>query len=207
MFHFNVLGPSLRFIFVISLPCSHGLRSDGMTFVLELQTARQFFLVIRTGFNFIFCCMEPQDALTGKLHPICRFFSSGMISNFLKLLSTAFRYLWSSPREQLQLERSRLAEDHQLQTEFVKKSHSDFWLRWNSEKDFKEKLQASRSKILNKDLTLEELRFLYEKQHREELLALEKKFRFELRVFDLRSPQLQDQRRVVLQDSLLRSRL
>ena len=151
--------------------------------------------------------MEPPDALTGKLHPICRFFSSGMISNFLKLLSTAFRYLWSSPREQLQLERSRLAEDHQLQTEFVKKSHSDFWLRWNSEKDFKEKLQASRSKILNKDLTLEELRFLYEKQHREELLAPEKKFRFELRVFDLRSPQLQDQRRVVLQDSLLRSRL
>ena len=151
--------------------------------------------------------METPDALTGKLHPICRFFSSGMISNFLKFLSTAFRYLWSSPREQLQLERSRLAEDHQLQTEFVKKSHSDFWLRWNSEKDFKEKLQASRSKILNKDLTLEELRLLYVKQHREELLALEKKFKFELRVFDFRSPQLQDQRRVVLQDSLLRSRL
>ena len=202
MFHFNVLGPSLRFIFVISLPCSHGLRSDGMTFVLELQTARQFFLAIRTGFNFIFLLDGNTGRLNWQTSSYLQIFSSGMISNFLKLLSTAFRYLWSSPREQLQLERSRLAEDHQLQTEFVKKSHSDFWLRWNSEKDFKEKLQASRPKILNKDLTLEELRFLYEKQH-----LWYSKFRFELRVFDLRSPQLQDQRRVVLQDSLLRSRL
>ena len=55
VFHFNVFGPltSLCF-FVISLPCSHGLRFDGMTFVLELQTARQFFLAIRTDFSFIF---------------------------------------------------------------------------------------------------------------------------------------------------------
>ena len=98
-------------------------------------------------------------------------FSSGMISNFLKFLGTALQYLWNSPREQLQLERSHLVEDHQLQTERVKKPHSDFCLRWNSEKDFKEKLQSSRSKILNKDLILEELRLLYEKQHREELLA------------------------------------
>ena len=89
----------------------------------------------------------------------------------LEVLGTALQYLWSSPREQLQLERSRLFEDHQLQTERVKKLHSDFCLRWNSEKDFKEKLQSSKSKILNKDLTLEELRLLYEKQHREELLA------------------------------------
>ena len=94
-----------------------------------------------------------------------------MISNFLKFLSTALQYLWNSPREQLQLERSHLVEDHQLQTERVKKPHSDFCLRWNSEKDFKEKLQSSRSKILNKDLPLEELPLLYEKQHREELLA------------------------------------
>ena len=89
----------------------------------------------------------------------------------LEVLGAALQYLWSSPREQLQLERSRLFEDHQLQTERVKKLHSDFCLRWNSEKDFKEKLQSSRSKILNKDLILEELRLLYEKQHREELLA------------------------------------
>ena len=101
------------------------------------------------------------DALIGKLHFIYRCFSSGMISNFLKFLGTALQYLWSSPREQLQLERSRLFEDHQLQTERVKKLHSDFWLRWNSEKDFKEKLQSSRSKFLNKDLTLEELPLLY----------------------------------------------
>ena len=101
------------------------------------------------------------DASIGKLRFIYRFFSSGMISNFLKFLSTALQYLWSSPREQLQLERSRLFEDHQLQPERVKKLHSDFWLRWNSEKDFKEKLQSSRSKILNKDLTLEELPLLY----------------------------------------------
>ena len=178
-----------------------------MTFGLELQTARQFFLAIRTDFNFIFLLDGNTGRLNWQTSSYLQIFSSGMISNFLKFLSTAFRYLWSSPREQLQLERSRLAENHQLQTEFVKKSHSDFWLRWNSEKDFKEKLQASRSKILNKDLTLEELRLLYVKQHREELLALEKKFKFELRVFDFRSPQLQDQRRVVLQDSLLRSRL
>ena len=147
--------------------------------------------------------LETPDALIGpgKLH--LHIFSSGMISNFLKFLSTALQYLWSSPREQLQLERSRLIEDHQLQVERLKKSHSDFWLRWNSEKDFKEKLQSSRSKILNKDLTLEELRLLYEKQHREDLLALDKKFRFELRTFD----QLRDQHRVVLQDSILRSRL
>ena len=99
------------------------------------------------------------------------FFSSGVISNFLKFLGTALQYLWNSPREQLQLERSHLVEDHQLQTERVKKPHSDFCLRWNSEKDFKEKLQPSRSKILTKDLTFEELRLLYEKQHCEELLA------------------------------------
>ena len=111
--------------------------------------------------------------------------------------------------KQLQLERSRLIEDHQLQVERLKKSHSDFWMRWNSERDFKEKLQSSRSKILNKGLALEELRLLYEKQHREELLALDKKFRFELRVFDLVTtpPQLRDQHQVVLQDSLFRSRL
>jgi len=147
--------------------------------------------------------LETPHALIGpgKLH--LQIFSSGMISNFLKFLSTALQYLWSSPREQLQLERSRLIEDHQLQVERLKKSHSDFWLRWNSEKDFKEKLQSSRSKILNKDLTLEELRLLYEKQHREDLLALDKNFRFELRTFD----QLRDQHRVVLQDSILRSRL
>lgn len=90
--------------------------------------------------------------------------------------------------KQLQLERPRLIEGHQLQVERLKKSHSDFWLRWNSERGFKEKLQSSRSKILNKDLALEELRLLYEKQHREELLALDEKFRFELRVFDLRLP-------------------
>ena len=64
VFHFNVLGPSLRFIFVISLPCSHGLRFDGMTFVLELQTACQFFLAIRTDFNFIFLL----DGNTGRLN-------------------------------------------------------------------------------------------------------------------------------------------
>ena len=200
-------APHFVLFFVTSLPCSHGLRFDCMTLVLELQTARQFFLAICMDFNFIFLL----DGNTGRLHwqtsSYLQIFSSGMISKFLKFLSTAFRYLWSSPREQLQLERFRLTEDHQLQTELVKKSHSDFWLRWNSEKDFNEKLQASRSKILNKDLTLEELRLLYEKQHREELIALDKKFRFELRVFDLRFPQLQDQRRVVLQDSLLRSRL
>ena len=101
------------------------------------------------------------DALIGKLRFIYSFFSSGMISNFLKFLGTALQYLWSSPREQLQLERSRLFEDHQLQTERVKKLHSDFCLRWNSEKDFKAKLQSSRSKILTKDLTFEELRHLY----------------------------------------------
>ena len=109
-------------------------------------------------------------ALIGKLHFFTDF-SSGVISNFLKFLGTALQYLWSSPREQLQLERSHLVEDHQLQTERVKKPHSDFCLRWNSEKDFKEKLQSSRSKILTKDLTFEELRLLYEKQHCEELLA------------------------------------
>eukprot|EP00434_Breviolum_minutum_P041983 symbB.v1.2.037353.t1/scaffold5493.1/size26513/3 len=43
------------------------------------------------------------------------------------------------------------------------------FIRWKSE-DFKEKLQSSKPKILNKDLTLEELRLLYETQNCEELL-------------------------------------
>ena len=110
------------------------------------------------------------DALIGKLHFIYRFFFRDDFE-LLEVLGTALQYLWSSPREQLQLERSRLFEDHQLQTERVKKLHSDFCLRWKSEKDFKAKLQSSRSKILTKDFTFEELRLLYEKQHCEELLA------------------------------------
>ena len=196
--------PSLRFIFVISLPCSHGLRSDGMTFVLELQTARQFFLAIRTGFNFVFLVGTP-DALTGKLH--LQIFSSGMISNFLKFLSTALQYLWSSPREQLQLERSRLIEDHQLRVERLQRSHSNFWHRWDTEENFKEKLRASRAKISNKDFNLEDLKLLYEEKHREELLELERRFRYQLHIFDLRLPRLRDQQQLVLQDSLIRSRL
>ena len=111
------------------------------------------------------------DALIGKLHFCYRFFLFRDDFELLEVLGTALQYLWSSPREQLQLERSHLVEDHQLQTERVKRPHSDFCLRWNSEKDFKEKLQSSRSKFLNKDLALEELPLLYEKQHCEELLA------------------------------------
>ena len=170
----------------------------------KLHTGRQYFLAICMNFNFVFLGGKP-DALIGKLR--LQILTSGMISNFLKFLSTALRYLWSSPREQLQLERSRLVEDHQLQVERLKKSHSDFWLRWNSEENFKEKLQASRSKILNKDFTLEELRLLYEKKHREEILALERKLRYQLHTVDLRLPRLRDQQQVVLQDSFLRSRL
>lgn len=70
--------------------------------------------------------------------------------------------------------------------------------------EFREGLQIETSsfEVQNSEqgLHLEEPRLLYEKQHREELLGLDNKFRFELRVFDLRLPQLRDQHGVVLQD-------
>ena len=149
----------------------HGLRTDFMIwFFFGTSNRMPIFLANLVDLYFTVLLGTP-DASFGKLHFICRFFSSGMISNFLKFLSTAHQYLWSSHREQLQLQRSHLFADHQLQTERVKKPHSEFWLRWNSEKDFKEKLQSSRSKISNEDLTLDELRLLYEKQHCEEFQA------------------------------------
>ena len=189
-FHFTAMDPwTLNWLHVL---------------VLEISHRTPIFLGNLHELQLRFLGGKP-DALIGKLH--LQILTSGMISNFLKFLSTALRYLWSSPREQLQLERSRLVEDHQLQVERLKKSHSDFWLRWNSEENFKEKLQASRSKILNKDFTLEELRLLYEKKHREEILALERKLRYQLHTVDLRLPRLRDQQQVVLQDSFLRSRL
>ena len=157
--------------FVTSLPWMHGLRTDLMIWFFFGTSNRMPICLANLVDLYFTVLLGTQDASIGKLHFIYRFFSSGMISNFLKVLSTALQYLESSPREQLRLERSHLFEDHQLQTERVKKPHSDFWLRWNSENDFKEKLQSSRSKILNKDLTLEELRILHEKQHCEELLA------------------------------------
>ena len=130
-----------------------------------------------------------------------------MISNFLKFLSTALQYLWSSPRGKLQLERSRLIEDHQLRVEKLQRSHSNFWQRWNTEENFKEKLLTSRNKISNKNFTLEEIKLLYEEKHREELLELERSFSRQLHTIDLQLPRLQEQHQLVLRDSLLRSRL
>ena len=131
----------------------HGLRTDFMIWFFFGTSNRMPIFGANLVDLYFTVLLGTPDASIGKLRFI--------YSNFLKFLSTALQYLWSSPREQFQLERSRLFEDHQLQTERVKKLHSDFWLRWNSEKDFKEKLQSSRSKILNKDLTLEELPLLY----------------------------------------------
>ena len=122
----------------------HGLRTDLMIwFSLELQT--------KFGGLVLHCFAGNTGRFFWQTSFYLQTFSSGMISNFSKFLSTALQY---------------------LQTEGVKNKtpHSDFWLRWNSE-DFKEKLQSSRPKILNKDLTLEELRLLYETQNCEELLA------------------------------------
>ena len=165
------IQPRTSFFFVTSLPWMHGLRTDFMIwFFFGTSNRMPIFLA-----NLVDLYFTVFAGNTGRLDWQTSFylqiFSSGVISNFLKFLGTALQYLWNSPREQLQLERSHLVEDHQLQTERVKKPHSDFCLRWNSEKDFKEKLQSSRSKILTKDLTFEELRLLYEKQHCEELLA------------------------------------
>ena len=157
------------------------------------------------NFNFDFFGETP-DALIGKLR-FFQTFTSGMISNFLKFLSTALQYLWSSPRGKLQLERSRLIEDHQLRVEKLQRSHSHFWQRWNTEENFKEKLLTSRNKISNKNFTLEETKLLYEEKHREELLELERSFRHQLHTIDLQLPRLQEQHQLVLRDSLLRSRL
>ena len=132
--------------FVTSLPWMHGLRTDFMIWVFLWNFKPDANFLGKFGGLVLHCFAGNTGRLDWQTSFYLQIFSSGVISNFLKFLGTALQYLWSSPREQLQLKRSHLVEDHQLQTERVKKPHSDFWLRWNSEKDFKEKLQSSRSR-------------------------------------------------------------
>ena len=145
-----------HFVFsVISLPCTHGLRFDGMVLVLELQTGREFFLANCMNFYFIF--LDENTACHNRHTSYFRTaWNFEMFSHVLRILGRSFLFL-CEPEERLHRQWHLLEEEHQHEVERLRGEHANFWRKWSEDADYPLRLATSRNRILGKTCTIPEL--------------------------------------------------
>ena len=153
IFHFNVLGPSLRFF--------HFTAMDSWTlnwlhvWFWKLHTGCQFFLANLMNFNFVFWWWN-----TGRLNWQTSFFLAWKLRDDLTLLEILgeipLLLLWAwgktSKADLLAGKRTR------CWGEKTSAKHSDFWQRWQEDSTYPSRLATSRERILGQPCSVEQLR-------------------------------------------------
>ena len=127
-----------------------------------------------------------------------------MFSQLLRVLGRTLFFL-CEPEEQLHRQQYLLEEEHQREVERLRGEHANFWRKWSEDPDYPLRLATSRTRILGKTCSIPELLTIYRKKFEEELEVLEKKFKLQKFVLELRQAELRHHR--LLAEEGLRSRL
>ena len=98
-----------------------------------------------------------------------------------------------------------LEEEHQREVERLRGEHANFWRKWSEDADYPLRLATSRNRILGRTCSIPELLTVYRKKFEEEFEVVDKKFRLQKFVLELRQAELRH-RRLVAEEGL-RARL